>query len=140
VRFIYPPRKTRELTPAEQVEADLAQAHTERPRNADYWFCGRRELKPTAASDDGVHTYLTFSPRAELPAVFLRNEDGSESLVNFTVRGGDLIVHRVARQLVLRRGRLVACIVNQSYAGSGERLESGTLSGDVERANKWVQP
>src|SRR5262249_29131577 len=105
-------------------------------RNWDYWFCGRPELKPTAASDDGVQTRLTFAPRAELPAVFLRNEDGSESLVNFSVANGDLIVHRVARQLILRRGKLTACIVNKSFTGSGDRLETGTVSSDVERVSK----
>ncbi len=49
-----------------------------RLRNTDYWFCGRSELKPIAASDDGVQTRLTFAPRSELPVVFLRNADGSE--------------------------------------------------------------
>jgi type IV secretion system protein VirB9 len=136
VRFVYPAGSEPELTPAEQVDAALTQAGRDRPRNLDYWFCGRRELKPVAAFDDGVQTHLTFSPRAELPAVFLKNEDGSESLVNFTVTKGDLIVHRVVRQLVLRRGRLVACIVNKSYQGSGNRLESGTVSSEVERASK----
>jgi type IV secretion system protein VirB9 len=136
VRFIYPPGAEPELTPAERVDAALTQAGRDRPRNFDYWFCGRPELKPIAAFDDGVQTHLTFSPRAELPVVFLKNEDGSESLVNFTVTKRDLIVHRVVRQLVLRRGRLVACIVNKSYQGSGDRLESGTVSSEVERASK----
>jgi type IV secretion system protein VirB9 len=140
VRFLYPPKGVGNLSPAEQVEANLMQAQANRPRNRDYWFCGRRELKPTAAFDDGVHTRLTFAPRAELPAVFLRNEDGSESLVNFTVIGGDLVVHRVSRQLILRRGRLAACIVNKSFDGSGERLDSGTLSNDVQRASRAPRP
>lgn len=141
VRFVYPDSKTdRERTPAEQIDEGLTQAKTLRPRNWDYWFCGRSELKPVAASDDGVQTSLTFAPRAELPAVFLRNEDGSESLVNFSVAGDDLIVHRVARQLILRRGRLTGCIVNKSFTGGGDRLESGTISSDVERVSKVPHP
>lgn len=139
VRFIYPPGTEPELTPAEQVDAALTQAGHERPRNFDYWFCGRPELKPAVAFDDGVQTHLTFPPRAEIPAVFLKNEDGSESLVNFTVTNGDLIVHRVVRQLVLRRGQRVGCIVNKSYQGSGDRLKSGTVSSEVERASKGGQ-
>ncbi|MEJ1962911.1 MAG: TrbG/VirB9 family P-type conjugative transfer protein [Gammaproteobacteria bacterium] len=142
VRFVYPPEPpgTHKRSAAEEVEADLAAAQTARSRNRDYWFCGRPELQPDAASDDGVQTRFTFAPRAELPAVFLRNADGSESLVNFTVQGDDLIVHRVARQWVLRRGRLGACIVNKSFSGAGERLETGTLSNEVERASRVPLP
>lgn len=142
VRFVYPPRAPgdRERTPAELVDEALNRAQNTRPRNWDYWFCGRSELKPTAASDDGVQTRLTFAPRADLPAVFLRNEDGSESLINFTVSGSDITVHRVARQFVLRRGRLTGCVVNKSFTGSGDRLETGTISNDVERASKAVRP
>jgi len=139
VRFIYPQGTDSEPTPAERVDASLSRAGQQRPRNFDYWFCGRPELRPLAAFDDGVQTHLTFSTRAELPAVFLRNEDGSESLVNFTVTNRDLIVHRVVRQLVLRRGRLVGCIVNKSYQGSGEHLDSGTVSSEVQRASRGGQ-
>jgi len=140
VRFIYPPRGPHDRSAAEQMDDALTQAQGDRARNLDYWFCGRPDLKPTAVSDDGVHTRFSFSPRAELPAVFLRNADGSESLVNFTVTHGDLVVHRVAQQWILRRGRLAACVVNKSFTGGGERLESGTISGDVERASKVPQP
>lgn len=136
VRFVYPPGTEPALTPAEQVDAALTQPGRDRPRNLDYWFCGRPELKPVAAFDDGVQTHLTFAPRAELPAVFLKNEDGSESLVNYTATKGSLIVHRVVRQLVLRRGRLVGCVVNKSYTGGGDQLDSGTISSDVERVSK----
>ncbi len=75
VRFVYAPGAEPELTPTEQVDAALKESGRERPRNFDYWFCGREELKPIAAFDDGVQTHITFSPRAEIPAVFLKNED-----------------------------------------------------------------
>ena len=55
-----------------------------------------RTLSRVAASDDGVQTRLTFAAEQELPAVFVRNEDGSESLLNFSVVAGDVIMHRVA--------------------------------------------
>lgn len=140
VRFVYPPDPPHARTPAEAVEADLAAAQTARARNWDYWFCGAPQLKPDAVSDDGVQTRFTFGARAELPAVFVRNADGAEALVNFTVQGDDLVVHRVARQWVLRRGRLGACVVNKSFTGAGERLDSGTLSRDVERASRVPRP
>jgi type IV secretion system protein VirB9 len=42
-------------------------------------------------------------------------------------------VHRVAKQFVLRRGKLTGCIVNQGFIGGGARLDSGTVAPGVER-------
>lgn len=132
LRFVYPPPPG--AAQASQIEKALASPG--RPLNFDYWYCGDPSLKPIAASDDGVHTRLRFGARSELPAVFVRNDDGSESLVNYSMEGGDLIVHRVVRRLILRRGKLVGCVVNKRFNGGGERLESGTVSPDVERTTR----
>jgi type IV secretion system protein VirB9 len=88
---------------------------------------------PVSASDDGVHTRLRFAANADLPAIFVRNEDGSESLLNFNMDAGDVIVHRVAQRFIVRRGKLTGCIVNRGYAGGGARLDSGTVTPEVER-------
>ena len=137
VRFIYPPSPVKTgPTPAEQAEIDLARAEANRSRNLDYWFCGSSEVKPIAASDDGIHTRLTFGAKAELPAIFVRNDDGSESLLNFSIEEGDVVIHRVAARFILRRGKLTGCVVNKAFSGVGERLKSGTVAPDVERARK----
>ena len=104
-----------------------------RPVNRDYWYCGGSTLQPVAASDDGVQTRLTFSSRGEWPAIFVRNEDGSESLLNFHAEGTTAVVHRVAPKFVLRRGRLVGCVENRGYAGSGNWVSGGALESDVSR-------
>lgn len=134
LRFTYPA-----LVKEEAKEKQLFLDAT-RPRNIDYWFCGDPALKPVAASDDGVHTRLTFAAKAEQPAIFIRNEDGTESLLNFSMDEGDVIVHRVARRLILRRGHLTACVVNKGYVGIGERLKSHTVSPDVERTTRGGEP
>jgi type IV secretion system protein VirB9 len=135
VRFIYPEDASRRLADeaARRIDSALDDASTPRPRNVDYWYCGDPSLRPTAASDDGVHTRIRFAPNADLPAVFVRNGDGSESLLNFSMESGDVIVHRVARRFIVRRGRLTGCIVNQGFSGSGLRLDSGTVAPEVER-------
>ena len=138
VRFVYPPAAENALTPAEQVERDLAAARSARGRNVDYWFCGSRSIKPVAASDDGVHTRLRFGARGELPAIFVRNDDGSESLLNFSIEDGDVVIHRVAARFVLRRGKLTGCVVNKGFAGGVDRLESGTITPAVTRERKGV--
>jgi len=143
VRFTYPPRddpRTAGPSIAEQVETQLAQSSAARPRNIDYWYCGHPAVKPVAASDDGVHTRLTFGAKAELPAMFVRNDDGSESLLNFSMEAGDVVVHRVAPKFIVRRGKLTGCIVNKGFVGVGERLDSGTVAPDIKRERKENRP
>lgn len=132
LRFTYPPPPTQSAA-AKQVDSQLESASTKRPQNIDYWYCGKPILRPVAASDDGIHTRLRFAANSDLPAIFVRNEDGSESLLNFSMDAGDVIVHRVAKQFVLRRGKLTGCIVNQAFIGGGTRLDSGTVTPEVER-------
>ena len=142
VRFMYPanPAAQGSLTPEQRVARDLALAQRNKPRNVDYWFCGNNTIKPVAASDDGVHTRLTFAAKAELPAIFVSNDDGSESLLNFSMDTGDVVIHRVAARFIVRRGRLTGCIVNKGFGGSGERLESGTIAPEVTRERKEISP
>jgi type IV secretion system protein VirB9 len=142
VRFTYPPNSARAQAEqaAERVDTALTDASAKRPRNIDYWYCGSPSLKPVAASDDGVHTRLRFAANAELPAIFVRNADATESLLNFSMDYGDVVVHRHARQLILRRGKLAGCIVNQGFTGAGLRLDSGTVAPDVQRTVPGVVP
>jgi len=137
VRFTYPPVVApRKPDLAALADRELARARAARPQNVDYWYCGDPGLRPTQASDDGVHTRLTFAVNAELPAIFVRNDDGSESLLNFSMDEGDVVIHRVARRFILRRGALTGCIVNQGFSGSGTRLESETVSPEVKRETR----
>jgi type IV secretion system protein VirB9 len=85
-----------------------------------------------------VHTRLRFGARGELPAIFVRNDDGSESLLNFSIEDGDVVIHRVAARFILRRGKLTGCVVNKGFAGGGDRLESGTITPAVTRERKAV--
>lgn len=131
LRFVYPqdPVKAREA----EVEEILA-APSGRPRNLDYGYCGAPVLKPVSAFDDGVHTWLKFPGRGEWPAVFVQAEDGAESLANFTVQGDELVLHRIARRIILRRGRLMGCVVNRAFDGAADQMRSGTVSPEVSRS------
>jgi type IV secretion system protein VirB9 len=135
LRFTYPPPPAQSAADAaaKRLDSQLESASTKRPHNIDYWYCGKPTLRPVAASDDGVHTRLRFAANSDLPAIFIRNDDGSESLLNFSMDAGDVIVHRVAKRFILRRGKLTGCIVNQGFMGGGMRLDTGTVTPDVER-------
>jgi type IV secretion system protein VirB9 len=135
LRFIYaaPPAELAADAAAKRIDTQLQEASSSRARNENYWYCGQPALKPVAAWDDGVHTRFRFAANADLPAIFVRNDDDSESLLNFNVDAGEVVIHRVARRFILRRGSLTACIVNQGFAGGGTRLDSGTVTPEVER-------
>jgi type IV secretion system protein VirB9 len=136
LRFTYPQDEAdRAMANRQRVRAEerLRVATSERPKNLAYWYCGSAAIRPVSAFDDGVHTYLKFGAQSELPAVFVRNDDKSESLLNFNVDRDEIVIHRVAKQLVIRRGQLVGCIVNRAFDGGTLRLKSGTASDDVER-------
>ncbi len=136
VRFVYPEDDARAAAADRErrrAETRLEREAADRPRNTDYWFCGSDSLRPVSVYDDGVHTRLRFQARSEFPALFVQNDDGSESLLNFHVEEDEVVVHRVARRLVARRGMLVGCIVNRSFAGGGARAPNHTTAPSVQR-------
>jgi type IV secretion system protein VirB9 len=144
LRFIYPQdeaRKAAEELEQQRTNLKLASADLDpqRPRNSNYWGCGAAAIRPVSAYDDGVQTRLRFAAHAEFPTMYVKNDDASESLLNFTVDNDEVVIHRVARSFVLRRGQLVACIQNRSFDGGGQRLETQTLVPGVERVTKGVK-
>jgi type IV secretion system protein VirB9 len=142
VRFSYPPPHLSGdgLTDEQRVQLELTRARQNRARNTDYWFCGDKAVQPIGASDDGIQTRLTFAAHSELPALFVRNDDGTESLLNFSIEEGDVLIHRVAARFIVRRGHVTGCIVNKGFAGTGDRLKSGTVAPDVMRERKEAHP
>ena len=139
LRFTYPHEEiTVRALSAQRLDALLSAEAGRGPRNSDYWFCGSPALKPIEASDNGVHTRLRFDEHTEWPAVFVHEADGSEALVNFSVRGRDLVIHRIAQKFVLRRGRLVGCVVNRGFTGSAVAADSGTVSPGVRRETRGI--
>lgn len=142
LRFVYATvaAKSAEEAAARHIDSALILASGRRHQNADYWYCGAPTLRPVAASDDGVQTRLRFAANGDLPAIFVRNDDNSESLLNYSIDDGDVLVQRIARRFVLRRGKLVGCVANKGFAGGGIRLESGTVSPGVERMVPGVVP
>lgn len=139
LRFAYPREEARlaaiELEKA-STEERLRRAEDERPKNLAYWYCGSPAIRPVSAFDDGVKTRIKFGARSELPAIFVKNDDKSESLINFNIDRDEVVIHRVAKQFIVRRGQLVGCIVNEAFDGGGLRLESGTVSSKVQRQTR----
>jgi type IV secretion system protein VirB9 len=135
LRFVYP-AESRSVAEAATAEA-LSVDH---PRNVDYWFCGDPSLQPIEASDDGLRTRLRFAASAEQPAIFVLNDDGTESLLNFSIVGEEVVIHRIAPRLILRRGKLIGCVLNKGFPGDGVRPGGHTVSESVVRTTKGSRP
>lgn len=141
LRFRYPAPLSEGVPVAgADIERQFSEQAQQQHQNRNYWYCGAPALKPLEVEDDGVHTRLRFDPRAELPALFVRGDDGGESLLNFNVEHGEVVVHRIARQFVLRRGKLVGCVLNRGFVAEGRDLATGTVAPTVERATRGAGP
>lgn len=123
-----------------EVKAKLSDA-TKEGQNFDYWVAGSDEISPTAARDDGRFIYLTFTNNRDMPAVYSVDEQGNEALINTNVIDGNtIVVQRLVRRLILRKGIAVASVVNKSFdLNSGVDNTTGTVSPDVERVIKGAQ-
>lgn len=86
------------------------------PLNFAYSFKGAKANVPQRVYDDGRSTYFQWVEGAATPAIFAVGADKRESLVNYTVKAGTVIVDRVGAQFVLRYGKQVTQVTNTAYA------------------------
>jgi type IV secretion system protein VirB9 len=74
---------------------------------------GAPALFPSQVYDDGEATFLTWAPGVTLPAILVKDHEGTEGPVNFAVRGDVIVVDGVPREIVLRAGRESATLSNR---------------------------
>lgn len=89
--------------------------------NMDYTYAGSSNLVPIRSFDDGDFTYFQFPENMDTPAIFLVDEKGNESLVNFHVSEKYIVVQRTGAQFILRDGDRATCIFNNSYSNGAEQ-------------------
>jgi type IV secretion system protein VirB9 len=106
------------------------------PRNWSYTAQGEVSFEPVAVFDNGKITTLTFNQNMTIPAVYIVNGDGTESLVPKNMTGNSLMVHAVAEKLILRAGDEVLCLFNEGFVAGGVATGTMTASPQVERIVK----
>jgi type IV secretion system protein VirB9 len=84
-------------------------------RNTAYSYQGSGKTLPVKMFDDGQDTYFSFRREEDLPAIYAVDPDGGESVVNSRERDGYVVIDRVARGFVLRRGSEVTRIFNDGF-------------------------
>jgi len=103
------------------------------PRNWRYSVQGTAAIEPQAVYDNGKITTFAFTGNQEMPAIYIENSDGTESLVPKTVQGDLVLVHAISRKFILRRGNDTLCIFNEAYSPVGINPGTNTTSPSVER-------
>lgn len=123
IRFTYPEMIKQQLTAnwlaKEQWKKSVVTDYPANPLswNWAYSYSSRcaRNLVPIRAFDDGRFTYFQFSQNAEIPAIFVVDSAGNESLANWRMAGQYVVIERLARQFSFRNGRIASCIFNDRY-------------------------
>lgn len=98
IRFNYP-------APAEET---FAEPQSMAELAGRYRLSGAHALRPAGIGDDGVRTYISWAGDRPLPAVFTRDAQGREALVNGNMRGDLYVIDSVLPELLFRIDQRVA--------------------------------
>lgn len=136
LRFIYPGAdQAQQVKVAEQAQVQR-DFDVPRPVNWNYTMTGSRPIAPIHAWDNWQFTYFEFPGATDMPEIYVVNPDGTESIVNHNIEGNAsniVVVHKVAKQWVLRLGSEALSIFNESYDPVGVSNRTRTSSPDVIR-------
>jgi len=102
--------------------------------NFDYRLKGDKEVMPTFVFDDGVFTYFQFADKRNktLPAIFLVDKDGNESVVNYRIEGEYMVVERLGKTYTLRGGESVVCVKNNRQDDIATRPQEETKQDEMK--------
>jgi type IV secretion system protein VirB9 len=78
-------------------------------RMSHYRITGDRLLRPSAVTDDGLHTFVSWPKNAPIPAVYAPDRSGTEVLLNGMMGTDDVyVVDGAPQRLIFRIDRSVA--------------------------------
>lgn len=92
--------------------------------NWKYSFTGSRALAPIEAFDNGQFTYFKFKTNGmnHHPTVFIVDKKRNETLVNYHMQGGYMVINSVAKQFTLRDGAYVTSVYNDYAIGDWQNI------------------
>ena len=121
LRFAYPPEPEQEepvlagaANAAEMAAASDPYAVVDPAQlNFEWAKKGDTNLLPTRTYDDGNATFLTWPDGQPIPAILIKDHEGTEGPVNFAVRGNMIVVDGVPAEIILRSGDGLATLINE---------------------------
>ncbi|HTN14600.1 MAG TPA: TrbG/VirB9 family P-type conjugative transfer protein [Sphingomonadaceae bacterium] len=144
LNFIYPeePEKAEEEQQLAQPQgpSDLEMAAMNDPYavadpaklNFSWQRKGSAKLMPDQIYDDGEATFITWPADATLPAILIKDRNGTEGPVNYAVRGTTTVVDGVPGEIILRWGDDVATLIHGGQAGAAMSGKGPALASKKE--------
>ena len=143
-------------TPSQEKPATsvtVADISTPMVRNASYSrqvSPKSEDIVPSVVFDDGRFTFFQFPKNTEPPALFALTAAGEEVRMNYhaerlsvdpsnptaSVEMDYLVVHKVAKEFILRLGSSVVKIINNDYDAKGIETYNGTTRPSLVRQDK----
>lgn len=109
-------------------QAAVASTPAPESLNWSYTITGEASFRPVAVFDDGKSTYLRFaSSQSQHPAIFLRDSDGTLTLINYTTKGDLVMLHRLARELLLKIGPAEVKVLRDGESSSAPSAASSAM-------------
>jgi len=102
-------------TKSQITEANISAVGAPRDLNFEYSYKGEDDLAPSTVFDNGEFTYFKFNNMSDLPAIFSVDRDRNESVVNYHIEDGYVVVESIGKQYTLRHGEDEACIFNDKF-------------------------
>jgi len=128
-------------TPEEVVKDRMAHKKPEVRNWSNYTMQtlnGGDAIAPTEVFDDDRMTYMLFPGNRELPSIFVIGADGKERRVDSNVdpETGYVVIHEVAKKMVLRVGQATVGIFNEADLPALAATDDGTTVTGVRRVAK----
>lgn len=120
----------------QEVVASRLAAAQPKPKNLNYSLESNQkgaDITPKAVFDDGIFTYFKFPGNGELPTIFVIGSDGKEARTNYNMSGDYMVVQRLGRKFVLRLGKSVVSVWNESFDPQGIAPVNGMTVAGVSR-------
>jgi type IV secretion system protein VirB9 len=86
--------------------------------NFEWAASGDAALLPERVYDDGSATFLAWPEGTPMPAILVKDHEGTEGPVNFAVRGETIVLDVVPSEIILRSGDNAAMLVNEGPVGA----------------------
>lgn len=131
LKFTYPddPKNQPLASPAQSASAtELAAAsdpyavHDPARLNHRWDMEGDKTIFPSQIYDDGDAVFLTWPKGEPVPAILVRNAEGVEGPVNYTVRENTIVVDNVPERFFLRSGQNNAILTNRQPETAERRM------------------
>ena len=104
--------------------------------NLQYTMSGDVDIAPVNAWDNKEFTFFKFPGNRDIPAIYMVDPAGEESIVNRHTVGeaNDVVVlHKVNARWVMRLGDRALAVFNERFSPDGVANTSGTSSAAVKR-------